>query len=171
MTETIGYVYYARIGRNIKIGYATDVKTRMTSYPPETDLLAVEPGSYELESARLAQFSDALVWGNEWFHPTTELKKHIADIRRVEGLPGAHMIHAYTPRNARPAPGRLAKIEAESGNWLTITEAAAELAVSTKTLRRYVTQGIVKANRVGPRLIRVDAKSLRAIGKSLQYVD
>lgn len=40
--------------------------------------------------------------------------------------------------------------------WSTIPEAAAALAVSTKTIRRWIASGHLKAKRVGPRLIRVD---------------
>ena len=173
MTEAAdetGYVYYARIGRNIKIGYAKNVRSRLSSYPPETELLAVEPGGYALELERLGQFSEDLVWGNEWFHPSRELKDHVAMIRRVRGLPSEEDAYQYTARKARSTPQRAALVAAESAQWLTIQEAAEEIAVSVKTMRRYITRGIVEAKRIDRRLIRVSAKSLRTMGSNLQYI-
>lgn len=55
--------------------------------------------------------------------------------------------------------------------WGTIQEAADLKKVSTKTIRRYITQGLIKAQRFGPRLIRVDLVSLDAQGSPLQYSD
>ena len=52
----------------------------------------------------------------------------------------------------------------------TVQEAADYLKVSTKTIRRYITQGLVEAERVGPRLIRVNLASLDNLGRSLQYM-
>jgi excisionase family DNA binding protein len=52
----------------------------------------------------------------------------------------------------------------------TVQEAADLLKVSTKTIRRYITQGLIQAERIGPRLIRVNLTSLDQLGRSLQYV-
>jgi len=54
---------------------------------------------------------------------------------------------------------------------LTIAQAAEYLNVSTKTIRRWITQGIIEAERMGPRLIRVNVASLDRLGTPLQYVD
>lgn len=54
--------------------------------------------------------------------------------------------------------------------WGTIRQAAETKQLSTKTIRRYITQGLVEAERVGPRLIRVNLASLDNLGRSLQYV-
>ena len=51
-----------------------------------------------------------------------------------------------------------------------VQEAADYLKVSTKTIRRYISQGLVEAERVGPRLIRVNLASLDNLGRSLQCV-
>jgi excisionase family DNA binding protein len=53
----------------------------------------------------------------------------------------------------------------------TVQEAADYLKVSTKTIRRYIAQGRIEANRVGPRMIRVNLASLDRLGRSLQYTD
>jgi len=54
-------------------------------------------------------------------------------------------------------------------SWGTIQEAADQLKVSTKTIRRWITQGLIEAERVGPRLIRVRLNSLDQLGTPLQY--
>ena len=57
-----------------------------------------------------------------------------------------------------------------SPKWGTIQEAADHYKVSAKTIRRYITQGLIEAERVGPRLIRVNLASLDQLGRSLQYL-
>jgi excisionase family DNA binding protein len=52
---------------------------------------------------------------------------------------------------------------------LTVQESAEHLNVSSKTIRRWITQGLIRAERVGPKLIRVDLESLETMGRSLQY--
>ena len=47
--------------------------------------------------------------------------------------------------------------------WGTIQDAANHYKVSTKTIRRYITGGMVEAKRFGPRLIRVNLASLDAV--------
>jgi excisionase family DNA binding protein len=51
-------------------------------------------------------------------------------------------------------------------NWCTIQEAAAFYDVSPKTIRRMIARGEIYAERIGPRLIRVDAATIR-VGKPL----
>jgi len=53
----------------------------------------------------------------------------------------------------------------------TIAQAAEHANVSTKTIRRWITQGLIEAERVGPRLIRVNLASLDRLGTPLQYVE
>ncbi len=43
---------------------------------------------------------------------------------------------------------------------VSIEQAAEELQVSTRSVRRYLSQGLLTGVRVGPRLIRIDAESL-----------
>jgi excisionase family DNA binding protein len=50
---------------------------------------------------------------------------------------------------------------------LSIQQAADHLGVSTKTIRRYIASGRLDAERVGPRLIRIDRESLAALGKPI----
>lgn len=56
-----------------------------------------------------------------------------------------------------------------TNDWGTVQEAAAILGVSTKTIRRRITDGGIAAKRFGPRLIRVYLPSIEQSGRSLQY--
>lgn len=51
--------------------------------------------------------------------------------------------------------------------WITIREAAERKRVNEKTIRRYISAGLIKAERVGPRLIRVETASLNQLGRAL----
>ncbi|MFE1663427.1 helix-turn-helix domain-containing protein [Microbacterium sp. P02] len=51
---------------------------------------------------------------------------------------------------------------------VTVQQAAEEWQVDPKTVRRWIAAGIVSAERVGPRLIRVDLNSLKS--RPLQYI-
>ena len=55
--------------------------------------------------------------------------------------------------------------------WVTIQAAAEHRQISTKTIRRWISTGLIRAERVGPRLIRVDLASLEALSEPLQYTD
>lgn len=47
--------------------------------------------------------------------------------------------------------------------WCTISQAATALGVSRDTIRRMITRGEVYAERIGPRLVRVDLGSVRPV--------
>ena len=51
--------------------------------------------------------------------------------------------------------------------WVSIRDAAEQLQCSTKTVRRWITQGRIEAKRFGPKLIRVNVASLDNLGDSL----
>jgi hypothetical protein len=42
--------------------------------------------------------------------------------------------------------------------------------ISVWTIRRYISQGLIQAERVGPRMIRVNLASLEHLGRPLQYI-
>lgn len=71
-------VYYMRISDRVKIGTTTDLKQRTQSINPE-ELLATEPGGYELEQRRHLQF-ERLHSHGEWFRYGQELKDHVLEI-------------------------------------------------------------------------------------------
>lgn len=54
-----------------------------------------------------------------------------------------------------------------AATWLTITEAADLMSVSTKTVRRLISRGQLPARRIGSRMIRIDAADLDALGRNL----
>lgn len=90
-----GFVYYIQIGDQLKIGYSTDVRRRMRAYPPESKLLAIEPGDRGLERQRHQQFAGSLRNGREWFAPTADLLEHIDAVLAEHGEPPRRMAHHY----------------------------------------------------------------------------
>lgn len=94
-SEADGWVYYMRINNRIKIGFTTNLRQRSRNYPPGTELLAVEPGSRELEARRHDQFSRSLAQGREWFAESEALTRHIAELAEQYATPTAAM-HSYT---------------------------------------------------------------------------
>jgi hypothetical protein len=89
--DAAGLVYYIRINEQIKIGYTTNLKQRSRSYPPGSELLAVEPADPDLERYRHQQFKRQLVRGREWFTPSVALMEHIDQMRTEHGLPESLM--------------------------------------------------------------------------------
>jgi hypothetical protein len=77
----VAVVYYIRVGNHIKIGYSKNLSKRMRSYPPDSEVLAFEPGSLELERRRHLQFRHQLRMGQEWFAPSLDLLAHIETVR------------------------------------------------------------------------------------------
>mgnify|MGYP001392865829 CR=1 FL=1 len=47
--------------------------------------------------------------------------------------------------------------------WATMNQAAAALGVSRDTIRRMIARGEIYAERIGPRLVRVDLESIRPV--------
>ena len=76
-----GWVYYVRVDDTIKIGYAKNVASRMRHYPPNAELLAVEPGTLKVEKQRHDHFNAYLAWGREWFRTSDELMTWITGLR------------------------------------------------------------------------------------------
>src|ERR1700733_9794894 len=93
-------VYYAQRGDLIKIGTTTQVCCRMRKLKVD-ELLATQPGSYEVETLRHGQFAAERVVieqrtrPNEWFRPSDALLAHTEALRALHGLP-------ELPRTQRP---------------------------------------------------------------------
>lgn len=49
--------------------------------------------------------------------------------------------------------------------WLSLDQAAEVCGVSTKTVRRWISAGILPAYRLGPRVLRVNARDLETLGR------
>ena len=83
----------------MKIGYSADVKRRMADYPPGHRLLAVHPGTRELETEMHRRFAGSRDAGREWFRETPDLAEHIAQVLAQFGDPREHR---HTMRRDRP---------------------------------------------------------------------
>jgi hypothetical protein len=80
-------VYYVRVGDLIKIGMTTNLKQRLSAYPPGSQLLAAELGGQAREAQRHREFSHLLASRKEWFHPGPDLMAHI-DALSEDRMPG-----------------------------------------------------------------------------------
>lgn len=80
-----GVVYYIKFGNRIKIGFTRDLAKRLTAIPND-EVLAAEPGTFELEAQRHAEFKNYQIKG-EWFSLSNELLLRIAGIRKMHGDP------------------------------------------------------------------------------------
>jgi hypothetical protein len=82
-----GVVYYIRRGKYVKIGTTTNLKQRMRDLMPD-EVLAVEPGSYKLESDLHYAFRGIrLSPDREYFELTEELQGHIDAVIEKHGPP------------------------------------------------------------------------------------
>lgn len=75
-------VYYVELHGSIKIGYSSNYLSRMTDYPPDAKLLAVELGGRSLETERLREFQEYRVARREWHSKGSRLMEHIATLPR-----------------------------------------------------------------------------------------
>lgn len=99
---TPGWIYYLLIGDTIKIGYTTHVNTRMRAYPPNAQLLAVEPGTKRLERDRHIHFDAHLSRGREWFRDAPEIRTWTDTLIAEYGDP-SHMAYTFTKARGRTA--------------------------------------------------------------------
>lgn len=82
-----GWIYYIHTDGKVKIGYSTDITRRLRAYPPGSELLAVHPGTPDLERAIHHQFDAYRVAGREWFRPCDEIHDHCERVRTEHGSP------------------------------------------------------------------------------------
>lgn len=88
-TPTVAFevVYYITWGNRIKIGTTRNLRSRMAVLYHD-EVLAIEPGSYTLESQRHREFAGSRVERQkEWFHPTPDLISHVKQLRHQNGQP------------------------------------------------------------------------------------
>jgi hypothetical protein len=84
-----GTIYYIRIGEHIKVGYAKNLDSRLSAYPPTATLLATHPGTRKDEQALHSLFTAHRVAGREWYAPAAELMAHIDRVTAEPGKPAA----------------------------------------------------------------------------------
>lgn len=82
-----GWVYYLQVGDKVKIGFSENPERRLKSYPPESSLLAIHPGTRADERAVHATFKPFLTAGREWFTPSKTLDAHIKAVNAEHGPP------------------------------------------------------------------------------------
>lgn len=82
-SPTNNVVYYVKVGKYIKIGTSRDVDRRLQQYPPDSELLATEPGDHDIEAMRHDQFREYLAARNEWFTPGPKLMWYIEHLQRA----------------------------------------------------------------------------------------
>lgn len=83
VSQPASRVYYVLVGEHIKIGYTQNISVRLTSYPPNSELLGVELGDKDVERQRHDQFHAYLAYGREWFADCQEIRDHIATLPRI----------------------------------------------------------------------------------------
>lgn len=71
-------VYYIRFSDRVKIGTTRNLKSRLQSLPHD-EVLATEPGSFDVEAARHLEFAHLRIHG-EWFRLEGGLAEHIASL-------------------------------------------------------------------------------------------
>lgn len=110
---TTGTIYYLRVGGYIKIGWTSDLTKRMRQYPPDTVLLATEPGSRADETRLHKRFAHLRTHGREWFPLAPQITDHIRLVIDRHGPPptvdhSARPTSKYTgrPRTYIGGPGR-----------------------------------------------------------------
>jgi HNH endonuclease len=132
-------VYYIRRGDLIKIGTSAQLRCRLSQQVYD-ELLAVEPGSYDLEDERHRQFAAVQVpkrpGQNEWFRAAEALLTHTDALRALHGLPDLStrdcprlgpaeqaLLAALPPLLIPVRPGTLARfvtkiaVDRQSGCW------------------------------------------------------
>ncbi|QNA94168.1 MULTISPECIES: GIY-YIG nuclease family protein [unclassified Microbacterium] len=77
----VDVVYYIRFDRRVKIGTSRRPRQRLSSIRHD-EVLAFEQGGRALEQQRHREFA-ALREGGEWFTYSSEVRTHVAELRRA----------------------------------------------------------------------------------------
>lgn len=138
LAEVPSIVYYVRRGDLIKIGTTTDPSTRFRELMPD-EILAFEPGGIHEETLRHRQFHHIRQGARaEYFRITPELVRHIRQVRAAHGNPDP-----LWPTTANIGVRRRRQQEegfpiSESGEMVTVAEAALRLGIQPRTIRGWV---------------------------------
>lgn len=82
-----GWIYYVLTDGKIKIGYTADITRRLRAYPPGSEILAVHPGTPDLEKLMHQRFGAYRVAGREWFRPDPEILDYCTQVVAEHGNP------------------------------------------------------------------------------------
>lgn len=77
-----GTIYYLQVEDQIKIGYTTNLNTRLAAYPPMARLLATHPGTKATEAFMHERFANLLSGRKEWFKASDEITAHINTVHK-----------------------------------------------------------------------------------------
>lgn len=111
-----GTVYYVKVGEHIKVGWTSDMEQRMRSYPPNSILLATEPGTRADEKRRHKTLAAHRSHGNEWYVPAPSVLHHLDMVKAKHGEPdpaafAAKPVEIPQPRERHYIGGK------NRGNW------------------------------------------------------
>lgn len=97
-----GTVYYIRCDGFFKIGWASDLASRMKQYPPTATLVAAHPGTRDDEAKLHKRFAVHRTHGREWFTQAPVIRDHVAAVVREHGEPPAVTVGARPAETPRP---------------------------------------------------------------------
>lgn len=80
-------VYYVLVGDLIKVGYTTHLQSRLSHYPPGSELLAARPGTREDEARFHATHGQYRAYGNEWYRDCPEMRAVVQAVLDEHGPP------------------------------------------------------------------------------------
>lgn len=112
-----GTVYYLRVGSYIKIGWSANLEKRMRSYPPDTILLATEPGTRKDEHRRHKMFAAHRTHGREWYAMVPSLMHHIEQTAARHGQPDPVVFAAQPVTIPQPRPVEPIRPAGWRGPW------------------------------------------------------
>ena len=104
-------VYYVQIGGHIKIGWTGQLEQRMRQYPPNSQLLAVHPGTRADERALHKRFAVHRSHGQEWYPLVPVVLDHIKRMQDQHGPApelsfGAQPVKVPQPRQKQTLQAR-----------------------------------------------------------------
>ena len=100
-------IYYLQVMSHIKIGWTSNLEKRMKSYPPNSELLAVHPGTRADEQRLHKRFAAHRSHGKEWYPLVPPLLEHIKRMVDQYGKPDA--VHFGAQPVQVPMPHRLSQ--------------------------------------------------------------
>lgn len=106
----LGWIYYLAVGDRIKVGYTKDLKKRLNHYPPDSELLAMKPGTKKQERTEHSLLTAHRVAGREWYTRHLEVLERAAAVVAEYGPPvvkheWTKPSHARTQRMKFHSPG------------------------------------------------------------------
>lgn len=136
-TDTGSIVYYVRRAQLVKIGTTRRPRDRFEALLPD-EILAWEPGSYETEKARHAQFAADRQGRSEFFILTERIAAVARQLRELHGEPDPTWLTISTVDRVGQRDLRKALQPASSPRMVTVQEAVLELGVRRSTIYGWI---------------------------------